>query len=114
MSYVDVFDLDTTKDLLRIRLVDIGKDQPVKIVAEDPYGFWSIYWHAGVTPEELRGKFTDYEYAKKALDQYLDKQARLEIKAEAGTPQAQEELKQEMADRKPILRTKKRIPKKKD
>ncbi len=106
MSYIDVFDLDTDKDLLRTRLVDIGKEHPVKIQAEDPYGLWSITWHVGVTPEVLRGKYTTYDYAKAALDAYLSKISRMEVKKEAGTPAQQADLVDEIKDRKPVLRTK--------
>lgn len=108
MSMVTDFDRDPSKDLTRTRLVEIGKDKPVKITCRDPFGFWVIEWHSGPTPRALSGEFTAYNYAKAALDAYLRNETMFnKVEAEAQTEEEKETLLTNSEAKKPVLKTKK-------
>lgn len=53
------------------RTVHLSDGKTIKVVREDPYGFWVIKWSAGAAPAAISGNFTNAELALRALDGYL-------------------------------------------
>lgn len=45
----------------------------------DPYGFWHCSYERGPVPEDLRGSYTSFDEAKRAVESYLSK-TRKEVK----------------------------------
>lgn len=54
------------------RVVNLSNSVKVRVVREDPYGFWYIKWHSGATPLPISGSYTSADLAIRALDAYLD------------------------------------------
>lgn len=52
--------------------VHLSDGNTVRVVREDPYGFWSIKWFKGATPDPISGSYTTAERALKALDIFLN------------------------------------------
>ena len=50
------------------------KNNKIVLEAKDPYGLWEIFMERGVTPKELKGQFTEPDYAIMAINTYLNKQ----------------------------------------
>lgn len=54
------------------REIHLSDGNSVRVVREDPYGFWYIKWFKGATPDPISGSFTTAERALKALDIFLN------------------------------------------
>lgn len=50
-------------------------DNGNKIIAScenDPYGFWSLHYEQGTTPSELKGRYTSFAEAQRAVKDYCN------------------------------------------
>lgn len=62
--------VDELRDTPNMHVIRIDHN---KLILErtDPYGFWVIHYEKGQLPEKLKGSYTSYEEAKKAVTLYL-------------------------------------------
>ncbi len=56
----------------RVRMINY-KNHEYKLIASDPYGFWTVHQEVGSPPEELRGMYTSHTEAEKAVKNCIDK-----------------------------------------
>ena len=68
---MDDFEVETPKDLGRIRTLALEGGNSVTFKCSDPYGFWTIHLEKGQVPHSLTGQYTTYEYAEKEMRAYL-------------------------------------------
>lgn len=71
----DLLDQSGDKDLANVRSFDLGNNK-IRMTREDPYGFVSISYERGQIPESLKGAYTSFEEARKAVESYLVTAAR--------------------------------------
>lgn len=70
-------------DLVNERVITLGNQftdtkNKLKVTRTDPYGFWSIqYVMGGSVPKSLQGEFTEYSYAKQAIDSFVENYPRV-------------------------------------
>ena len=55
----------------RTRVIHLSNGNRYIVNQTDPYGFWEIHMERGQMPQILKQKFTDFEYAKRAVECYL-------------------------------------------
>ena len=67
----DLLDHDSDKDLANIRILDLDNGNKIKVTREDPYGFWYVSYEKGQIPESLKGSYTSFDEAQKAINTYL-------------------------------------------
>lgn len=72
---MQVWNIDQDRDEARKQTVDLGTNQFI-LQRKDPYGFIHVHYAKGETPQELRGVFTSFEDAKKAIKVYANKKNR--------------------------------------
>lgn len=48
------------------------KETKWSMKCEDPYGFWTVNYKDGRTPEALGGKYTSYIQAEKDIAKYIE------------------------------------------
>ena len=72
-------------DMARTRILELEDGQKIKVTASDPFGFWRIAFTKGTVPKELKGEYTTYSDAKKAVESYLLKKKNVSIKAQKET-----------------------------
>lgn len=56
-----------------VRTIKLPDGNKLNIKRNDPYGFWTIHFHAGQVPEHLRGQYTSIDIARREVDLYLEK-----------------------------------------
>ena len=66
-----IFDAGETKDLAKIRTVELENGNTIIIENKDPYGFWYVHYEHGQMPKKLHGAYTSFEYALSAVQTYL-------------------------------------------
>lgn len=59
----------------RKRVIDLGNNKII-LKQTDPFGLIYINFERGQMPDELKGSFTSFEYAKRAVEIYLNKKKR--------------------------------------
>lgn len=64
-------DFNENKDLLRVRSINLAGGNKINVKREDPFGFWTISWERGQLPDYLKGQYTSFEEARKAVEAYL-------------------------------------------
>lgn len=67
------------KDLSNERVFDLGTNK-IRVIRTDPYGFWHISFERGQLPKKLKGNYTSFDQAEKAVRAYLTERER-EIKS---------------------------------
>ena len=76
MKFIDQFNdegfSDPERDIPNIRLVHLDNGRTLKLERKDPWGFVHIKWDFGTPPEELRGTYTTFDLASKALMLYVN------------------------------------------
>jgi len=75
MNLDDHLDIDQES---RIRTINLGNNK-IYMKRKDPYGFVYINFDKGQIPEELKGSFTDFEMAKRAVSNYLEAKGRVPV-----------------------------------
>lgn len=65
----DMIDERSDKDLSLDRTMDLGNNV-VHIKKEGPYGFWFISLEKGQLPNQLKGSYTSFLEAEKAVSFY--------------------------------------------
>jgi hypothetical protein len=58
-------------DLRKTREVDFGDNNKLLVKCTDPYGFWAIHYSKGETPSSLKGDYTSFDHAMKAITAYV-------------------------------------------
>jgi hypothetical protein len=69
-------DFETSRDLGKIRTTDLGNNK-IHVKQKDPYGFWFINFDKGQVPEKLKGAYTDFVMAERAVNAYLAEKGRV-------------------------------------
>lgn len=59
----------------RKRVIDLGNNKII-LKQTDPFGLVHINFERGQMPDELKGSFTSFDYAKRAIEIYLNKKKR--------------------------------------
>lgn len=72
-------DFNKFRDLGANRVIELDNNK-LHVQRKDPYGFWEIHFDKGQIPDDLKGRYTSFDEAKKAIDVYLREKKR-EIKA---------------------------------
>lgn len=78
MSVISEESIKGPNDTSKTRVLTIGNrytDDKMKITissVDSPYGLWSIRFSEGKPPLPLRGQYTSYDFAKKAVERYLE------------------------------------------
>lgn len=70
MHSFDLLDHSGDKDLANVRVYDLGNNK-IRMTRTDPYGFVEISYERGQIPEHLKGNYTSFEEARRAVDAYL-------------------------------------------
>lgn len=78
--------MEPTND--RVRVIDLGNNK-IYMKQTDPYGFIYINFDKGQLPEDLKSAFTSFEYAKRAIDQYLSRKKRGRVVTDETFPETQ-------------------------
>lgn len=73
-------EFDPNRDLSKQRTLTLEGGNAVNITSRDPYGFWYISWERGQLPETLRGAYTSFTEAERAVLVYLSQKGK-EVKA---------------------------------
>jgi len=71
----DIFNTQSDKDLSNDRTLKLDNNT-VHIRKSDPYGFWSISMERGQIPHKLKGHYTSFTEAEKAIMHYLNEKGR--------------------------------------
>jgi hypothetical protein len=77
MVILEEFDARGENDLAKTRTLTVGNNwdsEKMKITVScdgNVHGLWYIKFSEGSPPKHLQGKYTSYEYAKRAIDGYL-------------------------------------------
>jgi hypothetical protein len=76
LKFVDQFNdegfSDPERDIPNVREVHLNNGRTFKMERKDPYGFVSIKWDFGNPPETLRGMYTSFDAASKALMLFIN------------------------------------------
>lgn len=67
----DILDHSSDKDLANFRVLTLDNGNELRVIREDPFGFWYISYTKGNIPETLKGAYTSFDEAKKAIDSYI-------------------------------------------
>lgn len=59
----------------RVRVIDLGNNK-IYMKQTDPFGLIYVNFDKGQMPDKLKGAYTSFEYAKRAIDQYLSEKKR--------------------------------------
>lgn len=59
-----------TKDLPNVRIRDVGNNK-IRMERKDPYGLVSLSFERGPLPDWLKGTYTSFDEASKAVDSYI-------------------------------------------
>lgn len=70
------------------RVISLKSGNKVICTRSDPYGFWGISFERGAVPAELKGSYTTFSNALKAIDLWIQKNNK-----EVGEPDPIPELK---------------------
>jgi len=68
--------VDPSKDFPDPRVIDLGNNKLYIGRDMDQNGFYKIWFDKGQIPESLKGKYTSYLLAEKAVRHYLDAKRR--------------------------------------
>jgi hypothetical protein len=60
----------TNKDMPNLRIREVGNNK-IRMERKDPYGFVYLSYERGPLPEELKGSYTSFDEANKAVDVYI-------------------------------------------
>lgn len=71
--------LDKMRDLSKNRVVTFDNGTKATIRCKDPYGFWTIHYEKGEPPAHLRGSYTTFDEAFKALRNYIEIETKKKI-----------------------------------
>lgn len=72
-----MIDYDPERDDPRVKVIELENNK-IYLKRTDPYGFIEMNFDKGQMPEHLRdARWTTWEEAKKAVDQYLREKGRL-------------------------------------
>jgi hypothetical protein len=75
MKFVDQTDdiqfQDPERDIPNLRIVHLQNGRKLKLERRDPFGFVYIAWDKGHPPSHLQGSYTDFDQARRALENYL-------------------------------------------
>lgn len=66
---IDNSAVDVNRDLKRHRVWEC-KFNKVHFIQDGPYGFWFVHLDKGASPKELRGMFTSFDQAVKAVTNF--------------------------------------------
>ena len=93
IKFVDQFEnnshVDPERDLPNIRLMHFNNGQTIKLERKDPFGFIHVVWNKGAVPDELSGTWTTFDYARRAVEVYINNQTNksiVESKVEKAPP----------------------------
>jgi hypothetical protein len=64
-------EFNNEKDLAKVRTLSVEGGNAINISSVDPYGFWYVSWERGQLPEKLKGAYTTFSEAEKAVRTYL-------------------------------------------
>ena len=74
---IDLFnDFTGDKDLGKIRTIELENNK-INLKCEDPHGFWTVHFERGQMPEDLKGWYTTFDLAEKAVMAYLQRKKRV-------------------------------------
>jgi hypothetical protein len=59
----------------RIRTIDLGNNK-IFMKQTDPFGLIEISFERGQIPEELSGRYTGFDYARRKIETYLNNKKR--------------------------------------
>jgi hypothetical protein len=68
-------DLDPSRDLGKIRTIELGNNK-IHLKQKDPYGFWHVNFDKGQVPNKLKGAYTDFVMAERDVRAYLAEKGR--------------------------------------
>lgn len=68
----------TDRDLGRVRVIELDNNK-IYMKQKDPYGFIYVNFDKGQVPEKLKGAFTDFIYAERAIEAYLTEKGRAPV-----------------------------------
>lgn len=75
MRFVDQYEdqsfQDPERDIPNLRIVYLENGRKLRLERKDPYGFVHIGWDKGPAPAELQGAYTDFDQARRVLENYL-------------------------------------------
>lgn len=74
---MDEYSYPTHSEKTRVIELDNNK---VYLKQKDPYGYWYVNFDKGQMPENLKGAYTDYDYAYKSVVNYLNANNRKIVK----------------------------------
>lgn len=55
----------------RVRTIDLGNNK-IFMRQTDPFGLVEISFERGQIPDELSGRYTGFDYARRKIEQYLE------------------------------------------
>lgn len=64
--------LEPKRDVPNLSFVYFSDGGFAKLVRTDPFGFWSVHWHKGPTPEVLSGSYTTQSDASAAVIRFMN------------------------------------------
>lgn len=59
------------KDMANERTVILDNGNKIHMKRSDPFGFIAVNWDKGQMPAKLKGQFTSFDEARRAVDGYL-------------------------------------------
>ena len=59
----------------RIRTIDLGNNK-IFMKQTDPFGLIEISFERGGIPDELKGRYTGFDYARRKIEHYLNSKKR--------------------------------------
>jgi len=68
----NTFDIEDVDPSEKNRILELDNGVVIKAVQKDPYGFWSLHYVKGATPEILTGHFTSFDAAKAEVKRYCN------------------------------------------
>lgn len=76
---VKILDHIGEKDMANERTVLLDNGNKIHMKRYDPFGHIKINWDKGQMPQKLRGEFTSFDEARKAVSRYLSDLSRTAV-----------------------------------
>lgn len=63
---------DPSRDLAKVRKIEVPNGAAFVLTQHDPHGFWKITREHGQIPARLSGEYTTISMAKQAVEAYIE------------------------------------------
>ena len=73
----------------RVRTIDLGNNK-IFMKQTDPFGLIEISFERGQIPEELKGSYTGFDYARRKIETYLNNKKRGRVVTDMEAEQAKD------------------------